>query len=104
MIVVHVLIQVKPEYREDFITASIENATASIEEPGIARFDLLQLADDPNSFVLNEVYRKKEDTVSHKATEHYKQWNETVGEMMAIPRTKQIYENVFPLDVAWGDE
>lgn len=104
MIIVHVFIQVKPEYREDFITASIANATASIEEPGIARFDLLQLADDPCFFVLNEVYRTKEDTVRHKGTEHYKLWNETVDEMMAIPRTKQVYENVFPCDSKWGDE
>jgi len=103
MIIVHVYIQVKPEYREDFITASITNATASLLEPGIARFDLLQLADDPCSFILNEVYRSKEDTVSHKATEHYKLWNETVEELMAIPRTKQVYENVFPLDRAWGE-
>jgi len=103
MIIVNVYIQVKPEYRGDFITASIANATASIAEPGIARFDLLQLADDPCSFVLNEVYLTQEDTISHKATEHYKVWNQTVGEMMAIPRTKRIYENVFPLDQAWGE-
>ena len=42
MIIMHVFIQVKPEYVEAFRKATIENASNSIREPGIARFDVIQ--------------------------------------------------------------
>ncbi len=47
MLVVHVFVHVKPEYLEDFIRATIENARCSLQEPGIARFDVLQENDQP---------------------------------------------------------
>lgn len=55
MLAVHVFIQVKPGYAEAFITATEDNARNSLQEPGIARFDLIRQADDPDSFVLVEV-------------------------------------------------
>ncbi len=42
MYIVHVHIHVKPEFIEAFKAASIENASNSLQEPGIARFDLIQ--------------------------------------------------------------
>jgi quinol monooxygenase YgiN len=41
MLIVHVHVHVKPECIDDFQAASIENARHSIEEPGIARFDVI---------------------------------------------------------------
>ncbi len=55
MFIVHVHVHVKPEWVEGFRRASIENARSSIEEPGVARFDVIQQADDPTRFVLVEV-------------------------------------------------
>ena len=52
MLILHVSIHVKPECVEPFRTATIENARNSVREPGIARFDFLQHADDPNRFSL----------------------------------------------------
>lgn len=51
MLVVHVHIKIKPECVEQFIAASLENASNSIKEPGITRFDLVQSQDDPHQFV-----------------------------------------------------
>jgi autoinducer 2-degrading protein len=59
MFIVHVFVHVKPEYVADFKTATIANAQGSIQEPGIARFDFLEQQDDPNRFVLVEVYRRR---------------------------------------------
>jgi (4S)-4-hydroxy-5-phosphonooxypentane-2,3-dione isomerase len=84
--VVHVHVQVKPEFREAFITATLANAAASLREPGIARFDVVQQRDDPDRFVLVEVYRDAEAPAQHKATEHYAMWRDTVAPMMAEPR------------------
>jgi (4S)-4-hydroxy-5-phosphonooxypentane-2,3-dione isomerase len=101
MIIMQVFIQVKPDQIDAFKAASIANAGNSVQEPGIARFDVIQQADDPTRFVLIEVYRTAEDVDRHKETAHYHRWLETVPEMMAVPRTKVFYTNVFPDDRGW---
>jgi (4S)-4-hydroxy-5-phosphonooxypentane-2,3-dione isomerase len=101
MLIVHVHIRVKPESVEAFRQATIANARQSVKEPGIARFDLLQRPDDANSFVLVEVYRTAEAPARHRETAHYETWRDTVAEMMAEPRTRTEYANVFPGDEGW---
>ncbi len=101
MYIIHVFVHVKPAYRQDFISASLENAKASVNEPGIARFDILQDREAPDRFVLVEVYRTKNDPASHKETEHYQRWKEGVEVMMAVPRTKKVYENIYPDEKGW---
>jgi hypothetical protein len=61
MFIVHVFVHVKPELVEAFKEATIENARSSVQEPGIARFDVVQQQDDPTRFVLVEVYRTSAD-------------------------------------------
>jgi autoinducer 2-degrading protein len=55
MLIVHVHVHVKPEFVEAFRQATLENARHSVQEPGIARFDVIQQLDDPTRFVLVEV-------------------------------------------------
>jgi len=102
MIIVQVQVQVKPEMVDAFINATIENASCSIKEPGVARFDVIQQADDPTRFILVEVYRTPDDPGKHKETAHYQKWRDTVAEMMAIPRQGIKYQNLFPADEGWG--
>lgn len=102
MLVVHVHVHVKSEDVEAFRQATIENARQSVQEPGIARFDVVQQMDDPTSFVLVEVYRTSEDPARHKETAHYQTWRDTVAEMMAEPRQSVKYSNVYPPDQGWG--
>lgn len=99
MLVVHVFVHVKADFVEAFKAASIENARSSIQEPGIARFDVVQDAADPTRFVLIEAYRSVEATAAHKETPHYQTWRDTVAEMMAEPRTNSKSTSVF-----WTDE
>lgn len=101
MLVVHVQVQVKPECVETFKAATRENARQSVREPGIARFDVVQQADDPTRFVLVEVYRTPEAPAAHKETQHYQVWRDTVAPMMAAPRTSLKFANVFPEDSKW---
>ena len=101
MLVVLVHVHVKPECIEAFLQASTANARNSIREPGIARFDVIQQADDPTRFVLIEAYRTPEATALHKETAHYKTWRDTVAEMMAEPRTSAKYASLFPEDAGW---
>lgn len=101
MLIVHVHVQVKPEFVKAFIAATEDNARASVQEPGIARFDFAQQNDDPTRFVLVEVYRSTEAPAAHKETAHYAKWRDTVAEMMAAPRTSVKYSNLFPGDAGW---
>ena len=100
MLIVHVLVHVKPDCVEAFKSASLENARNSVLEPGIARFDVIQQADDPTRFVLVEVYRTVEATAQHKETAHYARWRDAVADMMAEPRYSVKYGNLFPADDA----
>lgn len=102
MFVVHVHVRVKSEYVEAFREATLENARNSVQEPGVARFDVIQQLDDPTRFVLVEVYRTLEDAGRHKETAHYPFWRDTVAEMMEEPRYSIKYANVFPDDKGWG--
>jgi quinol monooxygenase YgiN len=102
MFIVHVDVHVKPEFLDAFKEATIENARNSVQEPGIARFDVIQQMDDPTRFVLVEVYRTNADPGKHKETAHYAKWRDTVAEMMAEPRSSVKYDNVFPDDEGWG--
>ena len=102
MLVVHVQVHVKPDCVEAFRDATLENASKSVQEPGVARFDVLQQSDDPTRFVLVEVYRTADDPARHKETTHYQTWRDTVAEMMAEPRSSTRYDNVFPDDQGWG--
>jgi (4S)-4-hydroxy-5-phosphonooxypentane-2,3-dione isomerase len=102
MLVVHVFVSVKPESVDAFKAATIENARRSVQEPGIARFDVVQQADDPTRFVLVEVYRSADAAAAHKDTRHYQVWRDTVADMMAQPRASTKFTNVFPSDEGWG--
>ncbi|NLC56099.1 MAG: antibiotic biosynthesis monooxygenase [Armatimonadetes bacterium] len=102
MFIVHVQVQVKPECVESFKQATVENARNSVQEPGVARFDVVQQIDDPTRFVLVEVYRTPEDANKHKETTHYQTWRDTVADMMAEPRASRKFVNVFPEDRGWG--
>ncbi len=99
IIIVH--IQVQPEFIESFKAVSMENARKSIQEPGIARFDVIQQSDEPTRFELIEVYRTTEDPAKHKETEHYNKWRQLAEPMLSEPRTRTIYTNVFPADQDW---
>ena len=101
MLIVHVHVHVKAEQVDAFRAASVENAQASVQEPGIARFDVIQQQDDPARFVLVEVYRTAADPARHKETAHYQKWRDAVAEMMAEPRSIVKYANVFPDEKGW---
>lgn len=101
MVVVHVHIHVRPESIEAFKVATLANARASRQEPDIARFDLVQQADDPTRFVLIEAYRTPDAPAAHKTTAHYAAWRDAVAPLMAEPRTSVKFSSLFPDDAGW---
>jgi autoinducer 2-degrading protein len=86
MYVVSVTVFVKPEFVDQFLEATLENARGTRHESRNVRFDVLQAEADPAQFLLYEAYVSKEDFASHQQTDHYLKWKNTVAEWMAQPR------------------
>ena len=101
MHIVQVFVRVKSEYLDAFRAATIANATASLQEPGVVRFDVLQQLEDPTRFTLIEVYRNADGQAAHRQTAHYATWRDTVPDMMAEPRSAVKYANAHPGDDGW---
>jgi quinol monooxygenase YgiN len=103
MLVVHVHVHVRPECVEAFKVVSLANAQASLKEPGVARFDVVQQQDDPTRFVLVEAYRTPDAPAAHKNTRHYQEWRDAVEgrNMMAEPRSSVKFNSVFPEESRW---
>ena len=96
MYVTIVKVWVKPEYLDGFIAATKKNHEASILEDDNLRFDVLQIADTPEQFVLYEAYASPEAAMAHKQTPHYLAWRETVAGWMAQPREGTVCRGLFP--------
>ena len=90
----HVYVRVKDDRVDDFVRATLENASQSLQESGNSVFEVLQQVDDPSRFVLIEGYQTADDAAAHKKSEHYKLWRESVADMMAQPRTHAKLRNL----------
>jgi quinol monooxygenase YgiN len=101
MLVVHVHVHVKPASVDAFVAATCANARASVGEPGVVRFDVVQQENDPTRFVLVEVYRTADDPARHKTTAHYAAWRDTVEPMMADPRRSVRFRALAPAPEGW---
>jgi len=101
MLVVHVHVRVKPEDVQEFLAETRRNAAASVQEPGVRRFDVLRDESDPGHVVLTEVYVDQPAADAHKRTAHYARWRDAVAAMMAEPRTSTRFVAVFPEDDGW---
>lgn len=98
MYVVIVQICVKSQCIDSFISATMENVSCSIQEPGVVRFDLIQNIEKSNRFILIEIYNSKEAQLEHKQTDHYNIWKKEVADMMLEPRVSSFYESIFLKD------
>lgn len=101
MLVAIVHVHIKPEFIEAFKNATLDNASNSIKEPGVSRFDVYQQSDDPTRFSLVEIYKSEDDPARHRETAHYAHWRDAVSEMMAEPRARITYNIFYPPASEW---
>jgi len=103
MYVVCVTIHVKPEFVDQFIAATLDNArNTRMLEPGNVRWDFLQAEEDPNRFFLYEAYKAKEDFPKHQQMDHYLRWRALVQDWMAEPRIGIRHHSIVPADDDWN--
>jgi autoinducer 2-degrading protein len=100
MLIVHVDVHVAPDQVADFLAATRINAAASLAEPGVLRFDVVQDRADPSHVVLVEVYRDDAAAGAHKETPHYAVWRDAVADMMAVPRSSMKFSAVVPTEAS----
>lgn len=98
MVVTAVMIQIKPDFINQFTEATIKNHEAAVKEKGNLRFDVLQNNDDPSCFMLYEVYDSEESAAAHKKTAHYLEWRQAVADWMQKPREGVPYTVIRPLE------
>ena len=96
MVAVLVHLHVKTDCLDRFVAETTENARNSRNEPGVVRFDVIQLVDDSSRFVLYEVYRDEQAIEAHRATAHYAKWRDVVPALLITERTRAIYRTVEP--------
>ena len=87
MYVVCVDIRVRHEHLNAFLHATLDNARHTRAESGNHRFDVLQVADDPDHFLLYEAYDGSAAFSAHQQMPHYFRWREAVPPWMAKPRS-----------------
>jgi autoinducer 2-degrading protein len=76
-------LDIVPAEREKYLAAITENGAAAAKEPGCRRFDILNLASDPNHFFLYEVYESEAAFKAHRETEHFKKYMAATANMVA---------------------
>jgi len=96
MIAYCVSVSVRHGCGDDFIKATKLNCDETLKEEGNLRFDILQSENEPDQFMLYEVYRSEEAVLAHKKTLHYKSWREKVAPWMARGRRGEKFLVVHP--------
>ena len=78
-----VQLEVRPEDRDEFLTAITTNAAASVrDEPGCHRFDVSAVEGDDNRFVLYELYDDAEAFEAHKRAPHFAAWRQVADRVL----------------------
>lgn len=98
MLAIWVKVRVKPELRQRFLEAIEVDALGSErDEPGCARFNVLQDASDENVYYFYEVYADEAALEAHRAAPHYAVWK-AAADTLAGPAERVECRTVFPAD------
>ncbi|MDO9418634.1 antibiotic biosynthesis monooxygenase [Pararhizobium sp.] len=91
MLIQMVRINVKDGHATEFLEAFRINYEGTRNEPGNLRFDVLREPDDPNSFLVYEVFNSPEALEEHRKTDHYKECVRRIDPILTGPRTKTFF-------------
>jgi quinol monooxygenase YgiN len=83
MILVVVKQPVRAKYADDFAALVAEFTTATRAEPGNISFDWCRSADDPNLWILIEVFADRQSGDAHVQTPHFKTAMEQMPRFLA---------------------
>ena len=80
---IQVTLKLQPGRADAFVPHILANAESAVrDEPDCHDFQVFQSADDPDSFVLFEVYASAAALDVHRETPHYRAFAEAAGDMI----------------------
>jgi quinol monooxygenase YgiN len=83
MILIVVKSQIRPEKRDEWL-AGVKQYTADVrQEPGNISFDFYENGENPNEFVIVEVFTDSDAGAAHVATEHVKNFFQLMPKMVS---------------------
>ena len=94
-------IQIRQGQVAGFLDASSGFANASLREPGLVSFALLQKMDEPAAFSLFEVYHDDAAQQAHFTSEHFRAWQTAIAPLLALLLAPQPYTPIFPPPEDW---
>ena len=99
-------IQIKAEFKEQFVSGITENARGAVnDEPGCLRFDVVQDANDDNRIWVYEVYRDEAAFQAHTQAPHFLKFRDASvdwrdqGTLQGAGRGAS---NIWPPDNEWS--
>ena len=103
MLAIWVKVRIKPAERARFLAAIEQDALGSErDEPGCCRFNVLQDAQDENTYYFYEVYKDQAALEAHRAAPHYAVWR-AAADSLDGPTAPTRCVPVFPANRAyWG--
>jgi (4S)-4-hydroxy-5-phosphonooxypentane-2,3-dione isomerase len=87
MISLVVILEIDPARVEEFKGYALEQAAASLKEPGCRRFEVSQKIDQANVFTLAELYDDEEAVAAHFASPHLAEWRQRTGDGIVVNKT-----------------
>ena len=97
-----VTIHIKPEHREEYIKAILDDARGSVQnEEHCLLFNVIQDETDPNCLYLYEVYRDVKAFEYHTQTPHFIHFFNTTKDWVTQPMTIGKGAHLFPPDDFW---
>ncbi|MFC3750112.1 putative quinol monooxygenase [Paenibacillus sp. GCM10012306] len=91
MIIIHAIIQVKPERREQFLTVVKPLIASSQSEEGNLSYELYEQSGQDNVFIMVENWRDAEAVTAHNASSHFTGFAGQAGEFLAAPLDVKVY-------------
>ena len=86
---IQVTLKLHPGQAQDFKPHILANAVAAVrDELGCHDFQVFQTLDDPDAFILFEVYTDATALDAHRQTPHFQKFVADAGEMIAEKETR----------------
>jgi autoinducer 2-degrading protein len=82
MLAIVVNFEIHPDTETQAIAALEANAAGSRTEPGCLKWEWSRHVDEPNQFAIYELYLDQAAIDSHKSSEHFEAWDESIPSFM----------------------
>lgn len=91
MIIIHAVLKVNPERREQFLAEAKSLLTATHAEEGNLSYELYEKAGEANSFIMVETWRDAEAVSSHNTSAHFTAFSAKAGEFLSAPLDVKVF-------------